>query len=70
MDNDELQQAFIFENLIKMTIQTKKPAAYVKRQMWLVREMEEVYEHETGSDFGGNKNRHQQCWKTEYRDTG
>ena len=25
MDNDELQQSFIFENLIKMTIQTKKP---------------------------------------------
>lgn len=70
MDNDELQQSFTFRISDKMTIQTKNPATNIRKRLWLVKEMEEIYEHETGSDFGSNQNRHQQCEKTKWRDTG
>ncbi len=46
---------FIFKISDKMTAQIKKPVTHKERKVWQVKEMEENYEHETGSGFRGNK---------------
>ncbi|MGN9013569.1 hypothetical protein ACTNBP_12715 [Oliverpabstia intestinalis] len=55
MEDKVMQHSFIFKISDTMTAQTKKPVTHKERKVWQVKEMEEDYEHETGSGFSGNK---------------
>ena len=55
MEDKVIQHSFIFKISDKMTAQIKKPVTHKERKVWQVKEMEENYEHETGSGFRGNK---------------
>ena len=55
MEDTVMQHSFTFIILDKIILQNKKQARWKRRKMWQVKEMEENYEHETGSGFRGNK---------------
>ena len=55
MEDKAMQHSFIFKISDTMTAQTEKPVTHQERKVWQVKEMEEDYEHETGSGFSGNK---------------